>query len=106
MQYQEFITSASARRRYWARNFVGWPQFSACLPNASHHALRAWQKGGKVSGLVTQNVDALHTKAGSEDVVELHGCSYRVVGNQFFFKQLHLLKLPFPYKKKRNYTAN
>ncbi|XP_074828737.1 NAD-dependent protein lipoamidase sirtuin-4, mitochondrial isoform X2 [Natator depressus] len=79
IQHTEFVRSASARQRYWARNFVGWPQFSSHQPNAAHLALRNWEKLGKLHWLVTQNVDALHTKAGSQRVMELHGCTHRVL---------------------------
>ncbi|KAI1232959.1 hypothetical protein IHE44_0006146 [Lamprotornis superbus] len=78
VQHAEFIRSASARQRYWARNFVGWPQFSSHQPNKAHLVLRDWEKLGKLHWLVTQNVDALHTKAGSQRMTELHGCTHRV----------------------------
>ena len=79
MTYQKFINSSSARQIYWARNFVGWPQFASFQPNISHHVLNQWEIHGKLTWLVTQNVDALHTKAGSERVTELHGCTHRVL---------------------------
>ncbi|XP_021268584.1 NAD-dependent protein lipoamidase sirtuin-4, mitochondrial isoform X2 [Numida meleagris] len=78
VQLAEFVRSASARQRYWARNFVGWPQFSSHQPNTAHLVLRHWEELGKLHWLVTQNVDALHTKAGSQRVTELHGCTHRV----------------------------
>uniref|UniRef100_A0A8C3MWZ8 NAD-dependent protein deacylase n=1 Tax=Geospiza parvula TaxID=87175 RepID=A0A8C3MWZ8_GEOPR len=78
VQHAEFVRSASARQRYWARNFVGWPQFSSHQPNKAHLVLRDWEKLGKLHWLVTQNVDALHTKAGSQRMTELHGCTHRV----------------------------
>lgn len=77
IQHAEFVRSASARQRYWARNFVGWPQFSSHQPNTAHLVLRDWEKLGKLHWLVTQNVDALHTKAGSQRMTELHGCTHR-----------------------------
>jgi NAD-dependent SIR2 family protein deacetylase len=73
MQYQEFIKSAAARRRYWARSMLGWPRFAAARPNAGHAALQDLRSRGLVSGIVTQNVDGLHAAAGTEDAVELHG---------------------------------
>jgi NAD-dependent deacetylase len=48
------------------------PQFQP-IPNACHHALAALQKQGLLQGIVTQNVDGLHQKAGSGNVIELHG---------------------------------
>lgn len=77
MQHSEFVRSAKARQRYWARNYVGWPQFSSHLPNSAHFALKDWEDKGKLHWLVTQNVDALHSKAGSRRLTELHGCTHR-----------------------------
>lgn len=42
-------------------------------PNAAHHTLARLEKAGKLSAVITQNIDALHTKAGSKTVFELHG---------------------------------
>ncbi|CAK1590435.1 unnamed protein product [Parnassius mnemosyne] len=78
VQYQEFIKYPRVRQRYWARNFVGWPKFSAVKPNATHYAVRQLEKAQKVTAIVTQNVDRLHHKAGSENVIELHGTGYIV----------------------------
>lgn len=77
IQHAEFVRSQDARRRYWARNFVGWPQFSSHKPNTAHMALYNWEKAGKLHWLVTQNVDALHAKAGQRRLTELHGCTHR-----------------------------
>ncbi|KAM3825904.1 NAD-dependent protein lipoamidase sirtuin-4, mitochondrial [Vipera latastei] len=79
IQHAEFLRSATARQKYWARNFVGWPQFSSHQPNAAHRALSSWEQRGRLHWLVTQNVDALHAKAGSRRMTELHGCTHRVV---------------------------
>lgn len=78
VQHSEFVRSTKARQKYWARNFVGWPRFSSHQPNAAHLALKSWEAAGKLHWLVTQNVDALHTKAGSRRLTELHGCIHRV----------------------------
>lgn len=77
IQHIDFIRSAPVRQRYWARNFVGWPQFSSHQPNPAHWALSNWEKLGKLHWLVTQNVDALHSKAGNRRLTELHGCMHR-----------------------------
>ncbi|KAM4808081.1 NAD-dependent protein lipoamidase sirtuin-4, mitochondrial [Rhinophrynus dorsalis] len=79
IQHSEFVKSEAARQRYWARNFVGWPQFSSHMPNAAHIALYNWERAGRLHWLVTQNVDALHTKAGQCCLSELHGCTHRVI---------------------------
>ncbi len=79
MTYQTFIGSEQARRRYWARSHLGWRHIAGAEPNAGHAAVTQLQQRGLVSGVVTQNVDGLHTAAGTSDVVELHGALGRVV---------------------------
>jgi NAD-dependent SIR2 family protein deacetylase len=72
--YQAFVQHASTRARYWARALVGWSSFAGARPNAAHEALARWERDtGRLSMLLTQNVDALHEKAGSQRVVDLHG---------------------------------
>lgn len=46
-------------------------------PNITHRVLARWEQEGKLSAVVTQNIDGLHQKAGSETVLELHGCVLR-----------------------------
>ncbi len=73
MTYQEFVGSPAARRRYWARSYLGWRQIARAQPNAGHVAVAVLQQRGYVDGIVTQNVDGLHQAAGARDVIELHG---------------------------------
>ncbi len=79
MQYAEFAGSSAARRRYWARSFVGWQRFREAAPNDGHRSVARIQQLGLVGELVTQNVDGLHQRAGSTEVVELHGSLGQVV---------------------------
>ncbi|WP_432029615.1 NAD-dependent protein deacetylase [Streptomyces sp. 1222.5] len=79
MTYQDFTASAQARRRYWARSHLGWRTFGRARPNTGHRAVAAFERHGLLAGVITQNVDGLHQRAGSEDVVELHGSLERVV---------------------------
>jgi NAD-dependent SIR2 family protein deacetylase len=79
MQYSEFTGSAEARRRYWARSYVGWQRFSLAGPNAGHRAVAALQRAGMVDAVITQNVDGLHQAGGAGEVTELHGALARVV---------------------------
>ncbi|MFG2589650.1 NAD-dependent protein deacetylase [Streptomyces sp. NPDC048438] len=79
MTYQDFTASAQARRRYWARSHLGWRTFGRARPNAGHRAVAAFGRHGRLSGVITQNVDSLHQAAGSEGVVDLHGSLDRVV---------------------------
>ncbi|HTL44427.1 MAG TPA: NAD-dependent protein deacetylase [Vicinamibacterales bacterium] len=73
VMYQQFIGSEATRQRYWARSLVGWRRISHARPNRAHLALARLEAAGFVSGLLTQNVDGLHTRAGSADVIDLHG---------------------------------
>lgn len=79
MQFREFASSAKARSRYWARSTLGWPQMASRAPNAGHIALARMEASGIVAGIITQNVDSLHQKAGASRVIELHGALRQVV---------------------------
>ncbi|GAA1468311.1 NAD-dependent SIR2 family protein deacetylase [Microbacterium thalassium] len=78
MTVDQFLGSDAARRRYWVGSHLGWNAFAAASPNAGHVALATLEERGIASGLITQNVDGLHVKAGSRRVVELHGTMRRV----------------------------
>ncbi|WP_374679370.1 MULTISPECIES: Sir2 family NAD-dependent protein deacetylase [Microbacterium] len=78
MTAQEFLSSAASRRRYWVGSHLGWRAFAAASPNAGHAALARLEHAGIATGVVTQNVDGLHLRAGSRRVVELHGTMRRV----------------------------
>src|SRR5690606_34946393 len=62
-----------ARQRYWAGSHLGWRRFSAAEPNAGHRALADLELAGVANGVITQNVDGLHLRAGSRRVVDVHG---------------------------------
>lgn len=79
MTYQEFMATPEARRRYWARAHVGWSRMRTAEPNATHRRLAGMQQQGRLSGLITQNVDGLHARAGHLDAVDLHGRIDRVI---------------------------
>ncbi len=79
MQYRAFMNEESARERYWSRSLIGWPRLDAAQPNDAHRALAALEQRNIVQGVITQNVDRLHHKAGSSNVVELHGASAEVI---------------------------
>jgi NAD-dependent SIR2 family protein deacetylase len=79
MTYQQFVADPDFRRTYWARNHVGWRHVHRTRPNAGHRALARLERSGAVVGVITQNVDRLHTLAGSRTVVDLHGTYADVV---------------------------
>lgn len=71
--YQAFMGELATRQRYWARSLLGWPSVGRARPNATHAALAALEARGQVQVLLTQNVDRLHQRAGSQAVIDLHG---------------------------------
>lgn len=79
IQYRTFVDSEAGRKRYWARAMIGWPRLTSAQPNAAHLALVTMETQGRTAGLITQNVDRLHHRAGSRDVIELHGALHDVV---------------------------
>ena len=78
MTYSQFLADEPYRKRYWAGSHLGWKRFAAAGPNAGHRTLADLEQGGVVTGIVTQNVDGLHARAGSRRVVDLHGSMDRV----------------------------
>ena len=78
MTVDQFLANEDARRRYWVGSHLGWRAFAAAEPNPGHLALAQLEARGVASGVITQNVDGLHVRAGSRRVVELHGTMRRV----------------------------
>ena len=79
MTYQVFTGSAAARRRYWARSYLGWRHIARAAPNDGHRAVAELSRRGLLTGIITQNVDGLHQAAGAFGVTELHGSLHRVI---------------------------
>lgn len=79
MQHSDFIKGVKGQQRYWARNYVGWSHFIKHRPNYIHDTLADWEATALAYWTVTQNVDALHTQAGTHNLTELHGCLDRLV---------------------------
>ncbi|MGI9329234.1 MAG: NAD-dependent protein deacetylase [Gammaproteobacteria bacterium] len=73
VQYKDFVGSAAVRQRYWARSAIGWSRIRNAQPGAAHRAISQLQEDGRITHLVTQNVDGLHQQAGSDPVTDLHG---------------------------------
>ncbi len=78
MSFQQFRSDARFRQRYWAGSHLGWRRFHAAQPNAGHLALTDLERAGVVPGVITQNVDDLHLRAGTRHVVDLHGTMHTV----------------------------
>lgn len=79
MTFDVFMGTEAARARYWARSYVGWSVIARARPNQSHFALAQAESLGRISHIITQNVDSLHQQAGSKKVTELHGRLDKVI---------------------------
>ena len=73
MRIEQFLSDERYRQRFWAGARVGAQHFGEIEPNAGHRAVAALEAAGRLNGVITQNVDGLHARAGSRTVVELHG---------------------------------
>ncbi len=73
MQGPDFRRSDAVRKWYWSRSMAGWPAVAQAQPNAGHRAIAEMEARGNIAAIVTQNVDGLHQRAGSVNILELHG---------------------------------
>jgi NAD-dependent deacetylase len=75
IDFSEFIASEEMRRESWRRKFNVDSTIARARPNAGHEAISRLVSNGKVSAVITQNVDGLHQASGipDEQVIELHG---------------------------------
>jgi NAD-dependent deacetylase sirtuin 4 len=72
--YHEFLSNHEARKRYWARSFLGWTNLHKARPNAAHYAIKNLGDMGIIRSVITQNVDSFHSVAHSSiPTLELHG---------------------------------
>jgi NAD-dependent deacetylase len=73
--YNDFMTSEAARIEHWDYKLEGWPAFRDARPNATHDGIVRLERVNKVVAVVTQNIDGLHSRAGTSAdlLVELHG---------------------------------
>ena len=75
IDYRDFVSSEEARRETWRRKFAMEKEIGTVEPNAGHRALTKLHEAGKLSHIITQNIDGLHVASGmpAEAVIELHG---------------------------------
>jgi NAD-dependent deacetylase len=78
--YEDFLRSENARIELWEFKLEGWDSFRDAVPNAVHYAGVALEKAGKLRAVVTQNIDGLHSRAGTspDRLVELHGTNLQI----------------------------
>lgn len=75
IMFQDFVASRDARREAWTRVFNKTAGWTGASPNAGHYAVANLVKAGKVTSVITQNVDNLHQESGipADKVIEVHG---------------------------------
>lgn len=73
VEFREFLQSEEARIEYWRMRRELIPGLLSARPNRAHRALARLQEKGKCQAVITQNIDGLHQRAGSKEVIELHG---------------------------------
>ena len=73
--FQDFMTSEAARIEHWDYKLEGRDAFRDAKPNEVHHAVVRLERAGRLCAVVTQNIDGLHSLAGTtpDRLVELHG---------------------------------
>jgi NAD-dependent deacetylase len=78
--FRDFLSDPEIRINHWKRRVERYPELAAKRPNDGHRALARLQKLGFVQEIITQNIDGLHQKAGSDPstVIELHGSAHHV----------------------------
>ena len=81
VDFQEFLSSEEGRIEYWRQKVENWPAMRAARPNAGHDAFTELHRQGKLTALVTQNIEGLHQRSGlpTEIVYELHGTTTEAV---------------------------
>lgn len=76
--FDDFVRDAEERKRFWRQRREMMPTLLAAKPNAGHAALARLEEAGRIRGIITQNIDELHQRAGSRKVLELHGTAMKV----------------------------
>lgn len=73
--FDEFVSSESARREAWRQKLALEREMSVAKPNRGHRAVEKLVRIGKVTHVITQNIDGLHQSSGipDENIIELHG---------------------------------
>ena len=73
--YDDFVSSEEMRREAWRRKFITDETMVKAEPNAGHRALAKLVEQGRMTAIITQNIDGLHQRSGVSDqkIIELHG---------------------------------
>ena len=78
--FQKIVSDTNAREKYWEMSSEFYETMKHAQPNTAHLAVKALEDAGKLLGIVTQNIDHLHHKAGNhpDNIIELHGTAFSV----------------------------
>jgi NAD-dependent deacetylase len=76
----DFLENPETRHQYWENRRTRYHELAASQPNAGHLTLAALERAGRLTHVITQNIDGLHQKAGNspDRVIELHGTAHRI----------------------------
>ncbi len=77
VMFDDFVRDSEERKRFWRQRREMMPTLLAAKPNAGHAALATLESAGRLHGIITQNIDELHQRAGSRNVLELHGTAMK-----------------------------
>lgn len=77
----EFLTDEKKRLLYWQRKVQQWSGINAAVPNSGHEFFRILYDKGKLTGIITQNIDGLHEKSGipKPKIINLHGTTLEII---------------------------
>ena len=77
--YQDYISDPASRYEAWRQKSIAHRDFRDCQPNAGHRVLAKWEAAGRLTAVITQNIDGFHQIAGSRRVLEIHGTAREIV---------------------------
>jgi len=76
---QEFLADEAKREEYWRRKKELYAQMRDATPGRGHLAIARLEKQQKLLGIITQNIDGLHHKAGNKKILEIHGTNREII---------------------------
>lgn len=78
--FEKILSDEKVREKYWEMSTESYGAMKDALPNRAHMAVKKLEDMGKLSAVVTQNIDHLHHKAGNspEKIIEVHGTAFSV----------------------------
>ena len=76
--FDDYVRYPESRQEYWRQKAESHESMFIAEPNITHRALARWEDLGLLRGVITQNIDGLHQRAGSRHVLELHGTAMEI----------------------------